>query len=71
MMLAASDTTYSFAETEIFRFSDVFRLSRALYIDCVKARSLVALGATSATFSGVTAATECGLDAVAAEAPLA
>ena len=33
--------------TEIVRFSDFFRLWRALYIDWVKARSLVTLGATS------------------------
>jgi hypothetical protein len=73
MMLAASDTTYSFAETEIVRCSDDFRLSSALYIDCVKARSFVALGAMRATFSGVTACdTECGRAAVVdAEALLA
>ena len=49
MMLAASETTNSLAETEICRFSDVFRPSRALYMDSVNARSFVALGAMSAT----------------------
>jgi hypothetical protein len=73
MMLAASDTTYSYAETEIVRCSDDFRLSRALYIDCVKARSFVALGAMRATFSGAMACvTACGRAvAVVAEALLA
>jgi hypothetical protein len=44
------------------------RLSRALYIDWVKARSFVALGAISATFKLLT----CGeVECVVADAPLA
>ena len=54
MMFAASETTNSFAETEIFKWSGPARASSALYIDSVKARSFVALGATSATFSTFT-----------------
>ena len=49
-MFVASDTTNSFAETAICKCADVFMLSSALYIDSVKARSLVALGAMRATF---------------------
>jgi hypothetical protein len=72
-MFAASDVTYSFAETEMLRCWDDFRLSSAAYIVWVQERSFVALGATSATFSGVTACgTECGLaTVVVAEALLA
>src|ERR1039457_2218129 len=71
MMFAAWLTTYSLAETEICRFSEPFRLSSAAYIDWVKARSFVALGAMSATFSMLTCGvTECERTVVA-EAPLA
>ncbi len=69
MMFAAWLTTYSLDETEICRFSEPFRLSTAAYIDCVKARSFVALGAMSATFSALTCGvTECECTVVA-EAP--
>jgi hypothetical protein len=50
------------------RFSDDFRLSSALYIDWVNARSLVALGAMRATFNGLTAVDTACERAVAVDA---
>src|SRR5579872_20715 len=50
MIAAASATTNSFCETEICRCWVDFMPSRAVYIESVKARSLMALGATRATF---------------------
>jgi hypothetical protein len=72
-MFAASDVTYSFADTAMLRCSDDFRLSRAAYIVWVQERSFVALGATSATFK---VAAACGVElecatVVVAQAPLA
>src|SRR6266542_137907 len=52
MALAASSTTNRLSETAISRFSVSFSAFNASDIDCVNARSFVALGATRATFSG-------------------
>ncbi len=51
MMFAASATTNWFSDTESLKWYLACSDLRALYIDCVNARSLWALGATRATLS--------------------
>jgi hypothetical protein len=58
MALAASSTTNLLSEIEICRFSEVFSEFSASTIDCVNARSLTALGATTATLNTPAAAEE-------------
>src|SRR6266705_4397112 len=51
MAFATLATSNWFSEIDIWRLYLVFRLFTASTIDCVNARSFVALGATIATFS--------------------
>src|SRR6266511_557109 len=55
MAAAASSTTNWLSDTAISRLSGPFSVFSASTIDCVNARSFGALGAMTATFSGVTA----------------
>src|SRR5664279_2784158 len=68
MTFAAVATTNWLSETEISRLYFALREFRASTIDCVKARSLTALGATRATLSVTAAGLGLGLGATEAAA---